>query len=215
MIPLEQLGEFGDMNEVRMRAGHCLIRGEGLDVLAGIEAGFDCLITDPQGYLLIDEILPALEAAALLCKPKAHAYIAVDFHDFETMFQFFSSLGWEPLLIPFYWNATTGPMFGDVRQTVELFLHATRGGKRAQYVTPNIVRATPDGGNDLAKEKPIALYRSLLSRSCMPGDRVLDPFCRVGSIFAAAERLGLKATGIEADPRRFAIAGERLMDMKK
>jgi len=72
----------------------------------------------------------------------------------------------------------------------------------------------PDKNLGHAAQKPVALFRDLLSRSARPGDTVLDPFCGTGSILEAAHDLKVKATGIENDPTSYGIAARRLEMLK-
>jgi DNA modification methylase len=65
-----------------------------------------------------------------------------------------------------------------------------------------------------AAQKPVALYRELLSRSCLPGQLVLDPFCGSGPIFPAAHELKVRATGIELDQGSYGIAVKRVESLK-
>ena len=60
-------------------------------------------------------------------------------------------------------------------------------------------------------EKPVDLIQHILSISeCK---RPFDPFSGSGTIFAAAESLGVAASGIEAEPKYCAVTLQRLADM--
>ena len=61
-----------------------------------------------------------------------------------------------------------------------------------------------------AAEKPVEVYVDLLSRSALPGDHCLDMFMGSGVIFPAANRLKLRATGIEKDDTSYGFAVQRL-----
>ena len=55
----------------------------------------------------------------------------------------------------------------------------------------------------------MALYRDLLSRSCVAGDRVLDCFGGTGPILVAANMMKLEATYIENSKESYDIAVTR------
>jgi len=54
------------------------------------------------------------------------------------------------------------------------------------------------------------LYENLIARSCYAGNRVLDPCCGTGPVFAAADKMRCIATGIEMDEAALGWAIERL-----
>ena len=71
--------------------------------------------------------------------------------------------------------------------------------------------------NNMAKErtgfptqKPLALYERIIEASTDPGDLVLDPFCGSGTTLLAAERLGRRWIGIDANSMALETAQERL-----
>jgi len=82
----------------------------------------------------------------------------------------------------------------------------------------NVIRETRivwDGfrGSDGIKihptQKPVALYRWLLSRYAKPGDKILDTHGGSGSICIACHDLGYELTWMEKDPDYYAAAVER------
>ncbi len=71
--------------------------------------------------------------------------------------------------------------------------------------------------NNMAKErtgfptqKPLALYERIIEASTNLGDLVLDPFCGSGTTLVAAERLGRRWIGIDANSMALETAQERL-----
>ena len=74
-----------------------------------------------------------------------------------------------------------------------------------------IVRmATPkDGGKIHPTQKPIALYKWLLSRYAKPGDKILDTHGGSGSICIACHDLGYDLTWMELDADYYNAACER------
>jgi len=59
-------------------------------------------------------------------------------------------------------------------------------------------------------QKPVALLERIIKASSNPGDVVLDPFCGSGTTLVAAQKLGRKWIGIDANKRACELARERL-----
>ena len=77
-----------------------------------------------------------------------------------------------------------------------------------------IVRmATPkDGGKIHPTQKPVALYKWLLSRYAKPGDKILDTHGGSGSICIACHDLGYDLTWMELDADYYEAACKRYKD---
>lgn len=103
---------------------------------------------------------------------------------------------------------------GGFVRSYEMLLFATKGQK---------ILAIPGGPDVLsfarvsvatkvhAAEKPVELLTHLLQRACIPGDKLLDPCCGSGSIFAAADAMKVSVTGIEIDEVYHEQAAARLV----
>ena len=87
------------------------------------------------------------------------------------------------------------------RRSYECILFAYKGNKPCKGLVDDVISIRPDFEQTHAASKPVELYQKLLSRTCVIGDRVLDPCCGSGTIFPAATGLSLKATGIELNER--------------
>lgn len=61
-------------------------------------------------------------------------------------------------------------------------------------------------------QKPVALYKWLLSKYANSADRILDTHLGSGSSAIAAHDGGFEFTGIEIDPRYYAAARQRLIN---
>lgn len=59
-------------------------------------------------------------------------------------------------------------------------------------------------------QKPVALYKWLLSNYANPGDKILDTHLGSGSICIACDELGFEMTGIELDRDYYQAARQRL-----
>ncbi|GIV84780.1 MAG: hypothetical protein KatS3mg052_1787 [Candidatus Roseilinea sp.] len=59
-------------------------------------------------------------------------------------------------------------------------------------------------------QKPLALLRRIIALASNAGDVVLDPFCGSGTTLVAAQALGRRWIGIDANPQAIALARARL-----
>jgi site-specific DNA-methyltransferase (adenine-specific) len=59
-------------------------------------------------------------------------------------------------------------------------------------------------------QKPLALLERIVRASSNPGDLVLDPFCGSGTTLVAAQTLGRRWAGLDANPRAIAVAEQRI-----
>lgn len=133
----------------------------------------------------------------------------------------FRSAGLEYRGFKVWWKTNPPPQHrpGDIQAT-EHIVWATRG--RSTFVpyenagaeeAHNVIRGPACGGAerlDHPTQKPEWLVERLLRRHSIAGQRVLDPFCGVGTTPVVARRLGLSAAGVELDPRYFDQARDRL-----
>lgn len=61
-------------------------------------------------------------------------------------------------------------------------------------------------------QKPVALYKWLLTHYAKPGDKIIDTHLGSGSICIACHDLGFEMTGIELDKDYYEAAKKRIMD---
>lgn len=59
-------------------------------------------------------------------------------------------------------------------------------------------------------QKPLALLKRIIALASNAGDWVLDPFCGSGTTLVAAQALGRRWIGIDANPKAIALARARL-----
>lgn len=168
---------------------------------------------DTEDYALDCYELVAQEGFRI-AKDKAHIYVFLDprlWHDVSLKF---TLAGWEVWPTPLIWNKLNGmlpkPDFGP-RRTYEMILFASKGGKKVSKVGASDVITCPlVTDRDHGAQKPVPLYCELLSRSSQPGDKVLDFFMGSGTIFPAANKLKLVATGMEINEQYYNLAVSRL-----
>lgn len=152
-----------------------------------------------------------------IAKPQAHLYIFCDIDQFHDWKLAMAAGGWWVHRTPIIWHKPGNvrmpwPEHGPQRK-YELILYAVKGKRPTQRIAPDVITCNPDDNLGHMAQKPVALYRDLLSRSVCPGDKVLDPFCGTGTIFPAAHGLKCYATGIEMDAESYGIAVKRLGDL--
>lgn len=227
--------------EYKAAGGHSLHRlypGDCRTLFGDITTGsVDCIIADPPygigadsfgdqsgaGHLYDDSPENAMALVNTLasegfrvCRGQAHAYVFCDLRlwsDFSASFQL---EGWEVWPLPLIWDKGNGmlprPEHGP-RRVYEAVLFASKGGRKVTSVKHDVIRVPGVRRPLHGAQKPVGVYVDLLERSVRPGDVVLDPFAGSGTIFAAANRLQLKAIGFELEEEYYNLALTR-MDSK-
>lgn len=132
----------------------------------------------------------------------AHAYVFCDIRRWNILAKEFAAAGWDVWNVPLIWSKGNGmlprPDHGP-RRTYEAILFANKGERRTTAIFPDVVTVRALHAPTFGAEKPAELFRDLLSRSALPGERVLDCFAGAGPIIPAANSLSLRATAIELD----------------
>ena len=161
----------------------------------------------------------AIPQFSRLAKPDSHLYLFCDFDMFRWLKFQLEASGWRVFRTPLVWFKPSAfrapwPDQGPQRK-YELILYAVKGDLKTTKLGGDVLQYAPDGNVGHNAQKPVDLLRDLLSRSVRPGMKVLDPFCGSGPVFPAAHALSAIATGVELDPRYFAIAAERVSKLKE
>ena len=141
-----------------------------------------------------------------------------DLDNFPTIKSIFFAAGWQVFRTPLLWYKRHGsrapwPELGPQRK-YETLLYAVKGKRPTLKMVGDVLDFPADSNLGHAAQKPVALYRELLSRTCLPGDSVIDPFMGTGPIFPAAHDLRVKATGIELSTSSYGIAVARLNELR-
>lgn len=122
--------------------------------------------------------------------------------------------GFKADIIPAIWcksgtpGQTSQPEFIFAR-TYETFIYARMGGAcLIRQGMPNVLHYSVihSSDKDHPVQKPIALIEDIVSRFCISGQVILDPFAGSGSTLIAALKKGCKPIGFELDPRYYNIA---------
>lgn len=214
---------------------HTLIEGSMLERSAELPDGkFQVVLTDPpygidadsfgeqsshgHNYSDSEEYFEQLieflaEESFRVTAAQAHAYVFCDPRRFAYIQQCFEMAGWEVWPIPLIWKKSTGMLPRPdhaPRRVYEAILYAIKGNKRVLQVKGDVIDVPSVRDLKHGAQKPVGLYTDLLSRSCSPGDNVIDFFAGSGTIFPAANELKLIATGIELSPDNANIARLRM-----
>lgn len=189
--------------------------GVGADNFGG-QAGVAHNYSDsPENALALYETLA--EEGFRVCKEEAHAYVFCDINFFPQLSLIFSMAGWEVWPRPLIWSKKNGmlarPEHGP-RYTYETILFASKGNKKTLCVKPDVIECGQVQEQVHAAEKPVELLRDLISRSCNPGDKILDPFAGSGSTLEAAFLMDCEAVLIELNENNYNICLERCANLE-
>ncbi len=222
-----------------LKSQHKLIQGDCIEELSKIPDGtFDCILSDPpygmgaddfgdsggraagahfyaddlaSWLMLMGKFIPE---TSRITKPNAHMYLFCDLDNFPHLKDLCEEYGWKVFRTPLIWHKPQGnrapwPDQGPQRK-YEVILYAVKGAKKTLRLAPDLISFPTEPNLGHPAQKPVALYADLLSRSCLSGERVLDPFCGSGPIFPAAQSLKVIATGIEQDESAIGISISRI-----
>lgn len=116
--------------------------------------------------------------------------------------------------IPIVWDRSDGHCFTArpdryFARAYDIALHCIKGNpEMIVRGKPNIIRATPVGSaeRELLVERPVDLYRQLIQRLTLKGEKIADFFTGSGSVLAAAAQMQRDFFGVELDRERRATA---------
>ena len=146
---------------------------------------FRVLKKNAHFYLFCDQ------ETAFVAKPKGE----------EAGFKF-----WKPLV----WDKVQIGMGYHYRSRYELILFFEKGKRRLSNLGTADVFREPRIHRGYPTEKPVALSKTLISQSSLPGDVVVDPFMGTASTGSAALELGRSFIGSDISEKARSIAEERL-----
>jgi len=151
------------------------------------------------------------------CKSNAHAMVFVGPSHFWTIKNMFNAAGWICSERPVIWikqgsgqNNNPDAWFSS---SYEMMLFARKvDSKLVLYGKPDWIQCNIVSSTERLHqaEKPIALCKELISRVCMPGSYVYDPFMGSGSMIEAAVAMKCLALGCELAVETYAIAVARM-----
>ena len=224
-------------------SAHTLLNEDACNWMADAPAeSFDIILTDPpygmgadefgnsgksgeyDKHTYVDDLENAMKCYTVLAfegfritKPDAHLYAFCDIDLFPDLKILFADAGWKVFRTPLIWYKPSAfrapwPEHGPQRK-YETILFAIKGDRKVNHLYPDVLTYQPDTNLGHQAQKPVELFRDLLSRSFRPGDSVLDPFCGSGPIFPAAHTLQCRTTGIELSQSHYGIALKRLQSL--
>ncbi len=221
---------------------HKVLHGDLLTLMPKLPAHeYDCIIADPpygidadkfanqsavkHSYKDIEEYSNSLiyciaNEGIRITKFKAHAYIFCDVNRFSIVKKIFETYGWYVWNTPFIWNKggnigiAPRPDHGP-RRTYETIVYCIKNDRRVLAMYPDVIDVPHDKTVQYGAHKPPGLYSNLLKRTCLPGDKVLDPCCGTGPVFLAAEEHKVIATGMEISEEGFGYSIARIKGMKE
>lgn len=98
------------------------------------------------------------------------------------------------------------------RYTYECILFAAKGNKKTLVVKPDVISISPDAKLLHGAQKPVELFSDLISRSCLPGAAILDPFGGSGTTISAGIQARATVTLFELNPDNYNICLGRLKE---
>jgi site-specific DNA-methyltransferase (adenine-specific) len=188
--------------------------GDAAGRMAGIEHEYEDSRESAMGLMLA--CIPEWYRVA---RAEAHLYLWCDVETFIELREACRAAGWWTFRTPLVNVKPEGgrvpwPEHGP-RRSYELCLFAVKGKKPVVSIRPDVFESRLVEGNlGHGAQKPVEAYVELLKRSVRPGDTVLDSFAGTGTIFAAAQQLGLSATGTEFAAAAYGICLERIAGLK-
>ena len=224
----------------KLRTPHIALHGDLFEILPKLPAHeYDCIIADPpygidaetfknqsaRQHTYVDssaasnEIIACIAREGLrITKFKAHAYIFCDILRFGIVKKIFESYDWYVWKTPLIWSKGSNvgvaprPDHGP-RRTYEAILYAIKNDRKVMHVYSDVLEDRHDKTIQYGAHKPPGLYSNLIRRSCLPGDKVIDPCCGTGPIFLAAEEHKVIGTGIEIGDEAFGYCVARIKNM--
>lgn len=188
----------------------------------GRMSNFDHTYNDsPENF---KEIMPkALRLVSKLLKDKAHIYLACDLRHYFFLRETLLAVGdknnpWRIPNAPFIQYKLAGgrvPVPGYTpRRSYEVWLYAYRGEKQEYKLINDVIECTSDRTETHGAGKPKDLLKTFLSRSCMPGDKVIDFMAGSCGIIPACHELKLHCTAIEIEAAYYGRGLERIKELR-
>lgn len=172
----------------------------------------------PRAALRLNASL--IYACSKLATPNSHLWLFCDVDYFRILRRQATKAGWLVFPTPIVWNSGVRGHIPNqkigIRRNHEFLMFAMKGDRGLAKVFDDVINGIPGGTIEYhAAEKPRLLYELLLSLSCLPGDRVLDPCCGSGTIFRAANNRNLSATGVDNNPEYAAFCRSVIAELSQ
>jgi ParB/RepB/Spo0J family partition protein len=165
----------------------------------------------------LDRVMAKDSCFVLFCD---HKHKPDTYTNFSWLANEFTALGFSVDPIPGIWHRTGTPGQTSVpsknmARSYEAFLYGFRGDY--SLVRKGQSNVLPCPGVSISEkvhvvEKPLPLMEELISRFCLPGQTILDPFAGSATTIIAGLRAGCKALGFELDKVNYDRALVRIAD---
>ena len=229
---------LSETQKIKRESPHKLILGDSFQEIDKFEEEtFDLVLTDPPYGYDVDKYFPQktvtkhnyedskeysrsclnllLTKLFRILNKKAHIFIFTEVQHWEFLQDLASRMGFSVWRTPIVWcKGSDGyAPWGSLgfSRTYEIIFFACKGQKPLRFSAPDILNFPRVREKSHGAEKPVELFSRLIELSCLPGDKVLDPFCGAGTIFDAATATKTQATGVEVSNDHHKIAETRLL----
>lgn len=152
------------------------------------------------------------------CKPGAVICAFTDWRQLPALTDAMQWAGWSWRGIVIWDKVNSRPQKGRFRQQCEFVVWGSNGAlptDRPVPIQPGMFHIMPptQANRWHQTEKPLELMRQLVG-ICVPGGRVLDPFCGSGTTLCAAVLEGYEAVGMECARHYAGVTRQRLDELK-
>ena len=146
------------------------------------------------------------------CKPGAPVCLFIDWRQYPSITDALQWAGWIWRGCVVWDKMTSRPQKGRFRQQSEYVVWGSNGPmpvSRPVGCLPGVFRYANPQNRTHVTEKPLQLMRDLV-KICVPGGRILDPFCGAGTTVLAAKLEGYGAVGIEVTDAYYKLGSDRV-----
>lgn len=149
--------------------------------------------------VILEQLPQWLEVLYAKLRNDSHIYLFFGIINYEFIYRSLEAAGFRTNGMPLFWHKqgshrTRNPEVWPGR-CYEAIAYARKGNKAlTRQGAPDVISTPPPTGKMKASHpsaKHPAIYLDLLTRSCLPGDMVLDPMCGSGMFGVACEQLAL------------------------
>jgi site-specific DNA-methyltransferase (adenine-specific) len=152
--------------------------------------------------------------------PGAHFYIFFAIDWYHRIREKLEDNNFSVDAVPLIWPKGRGSMVANPYHYIpsyEFVMYGCKNPKQRTLVKPEfncLAGYPPDAPTKRIHplQKPLSLIKMFIANSTIIGETVLDPFAGSAVVLKAAESLGRKAVGFEADETHFLMAQEWLME---
>ena len=153
-----------------------------------------------------------LSDARKACKQGAPVCLFIDWRQYPSITDALQWAGWIWRGVVVWDKLTSRPQKGRFRQQSEYIVWGSNGPmpiSRPVGCLPGVFRYANPQNRTHVTEKPLPLMREII-KICVPGGRILDPFCGAGTAVLASVMEGYEAVGIEVTDAYYKLGVDRV-----